>query len=57
MYFDPDYLSEKDGATTPPRWVYFTYAAFFLLGMRITHTHEVDLGGQQACLYTKVSTL
>ncbi|KAJ3483154.1 hypothetical protein NLI96_g6509 [Meripilus lineatus] len=27
MYFDPDYLSEKDGATTPPRWVYFTWAA------------------------------
>ena len=27
MYFDPDYLSEKEGASGPPRWVYFTYAA------------------------------
>lgn len=25
IYYDPDYLSEKGGATDPPRWIYFTY--------------------------------
>ncbi|THH31035.1 hypothetical protein EUX98_g3163 [Antrodiella citrinella] len=27
IYYDPDYLSERGGATDPPRWIYFTWAA------------------------------
>ncbi|KAG9083953.1 hypothetical protein FRC06_004305 [Ceratobasidium sp. 370] len=27
LYYDPTFLSEKGGATGPPQWVYFTWAA------------------------------
>ncbi|KAK7695143.1 hypothetical protein QCA50_002333 [Cerrena zonata] len=27
VYYDPNYLAEKGGATGPPQWVYFTWAA------------------------------
>lgn len=27
LYYDPTYLAEKDGATGPPQWVYFTYVS------------------------------
>jgi len=26
LYYDPHYLTEKDGATGPPQWIYFTWA-------------------------------
>ncbi|KAG0706676.1 CDP-alcohol phosphatidyltransferase-domain-containing protein [Suillus ampliporus] len=26
LYYDPLYLTEKDGATGPPQWIYFTWA-------------------------------
>ncbi|KAG9020516.1 hypothetical protein FS837_008135, partial [Tulasnella sp. UAMH 9824] len=26
FYYDPQYLTEKDGATGPPKWVYFSWA-------------------------------
>lgn len=25
LYYDPHYLTEKDGATGPPQWIYFTW--------------------------------
>jgi ethanolaminephosphotransferase len=25
LYYDPMYLTEKQGAAGPPHWVYFTY--------------------------------
>jgi ethanolaminephosphotransferase len=28
LYYDPLYLTEKDGATGPPQWIYFTYVFF-----------------------------
>ena len=27
LYFDPAYLGDKGGATGPPNWVYYTWAA------------------------------
>ncbi|EIN14321.1 Choline/ethanolaminephosphotransferase [Punctularia strigosozonata HHB-11173 SS5] len=27
LYYDPTYLTEKEGATGPPKWIYFTWAA------------------------------
>jgi ethanolaminephosphotransferase len=27
IYYDPTYLTEKTGATGPPKWIYFTWAA------------------------------
>lgn len=27
LYYDPNYLTEKGGATGPPHWIYFTWAA------------------------------
>ena len=28
VYFDPEYLAEKEGASGPPQWVYFTYVLY-----------------------------
>lgn len=29
LYYDPKYLTEKDGAEGPPNWIYFTCADLF----------------------------
>ena len=55
MYFDPDYLSEKEGASGPPRWVYFTYAASPFVYVSIL-MRSVTVG-QQVCSYTRASML
>ncbi|EGN93675.1 hypothetical protein SERLA73DRAFT_189407 [Serpula lacrymans var. lacrymans S7.3] len=31
LYYDPLYYTEKDGATGPPRWIYFTWAVGLFL--------------------------
>lgn len=31
LYYDPGYLTQKGGATGPPQWVYFTWAAGLFL--------------------------
>jgi len=31
LYYDPGYLAEKGGATGPPQWIYFTWAAGLFL--------------------------
>lgn len=35
VYYDPAFLAEKGGATGPPQWVYYTWAAglFFYQSM------------------------
>lgn len=44
LYYDPLYLTEKDGATGPPQWIYFTCALCSLHQIRITLTLETQVG-------------
>ena len=33
LYYDPMYLTEKQGAAGPPRWVYFTYVGPIIINL------------------------
>ncbi|KAG2356479.1 hypothetical protein BDR07DRAFT_1423203 [Suillus spraguei] len=41
LYYDPLYLTEKDGAVGPPQWIYFTWA----IGLFIKQARRTGMAG------------
>lgn len=40
LFYDPYYLTEKDGAPGIPHWIYYTYACIFLWSLGTCSPHE-----------------
>jgi hypothetical protein len=45
LYYDPHYLTEKEGASGPPQWVYFTQVNYTLLDSSFRLTYETRIVG------------
>jgi ethanolaminephosphotransferase len=39
VYYDPNYLTEKGGATGPPNWIYFTCAHAVMKVKQVTRAN------------------
>lgn len=57
LYYDPHYLTEKDGATGPPQWIYFTQVNILLLFVESWLTKWTLVDGPSDCLRTRASML